>query len=791
MTRSGARPVILLLVILALALGLRLYRLDAQSLWNDEGTSVALAQRDLATITRNAANDIHPPLYYYLLHFWVGAAGISEFAVRALSAALGTLVVAATYALTRKLASAKAALLAALIAAVSPFQVYYSQEARMYILAALVGLLLMLAAHDRLTAWTSGVRRFPTWRDGLLVLAGVATLYTHYYGATLLLAVNLGFGAWWALQGRSLERRLSILARWGVLQGVTLAAFAPWLRLVWRTVLGWPSVSAPFTLTELALNLMAVLPLGITVEMTSAAHLVGLGLWVLAGIGAIAVWSRPGRQGRWSAALMVAYLLVPLGLMYVASLRRPMYNPKFILLSTPALHVLQAAGLAALARSRPHAAAWRRILGPALALVLAGGVLTASGCVLQRLYYDPRFARDNYRDAIRYIEAAAGPRGAILINAPSQIETIDYYYDGPLPMIPLAIQRPLQREAAVAELSALVAEHDQLFGIFWATADSDPAGYIESWLAEHTFKTSDRWFGNIRLVVYAVPTEPVPAMAHATDALLGDNIRLAGYTLLTPEPLSGEILQLSLYWETQAPLAKRYTVFAQLLDARQRIVGQRDSEPAGGRRPTDGWQPGETIVDNHGILIRPGAIPGPHTLIVGLYDPATGARLPITDGPYAGGDALILAEVMVAPPLHLPTPEELDMSATHSHAWGSLEIVGHSLARLGLAHQPDAPIRPGDVLEMTLFWLKADAVAPLTAGATAVLLDRSGAVAWQAPIEAIQARYPWEAWRIGEIVRDVHHLTLPADLAPGRYRLALQGDDGRTFALQGLRVVER
>ena len=57
-----------LLGIMLLALALRLYRLDAQSLWNDEGTSVALAQRDLATITRNAADDIHPPLYYYLLH---------------------------------------------------------------------------------------------------------------------------------------------------------------------------------------------------------------------------------------------------------------------------------------------------------------------------------------------------------------------------------------------------------------------------------------------------------------------------------------------------------------------------------------------------------------------------------------------------------------------------------------------------------------------------------------------------------------------------------------------------
>ncbi|HHX43660.1 MAG TPA: hypothetical protein GX714_06700, partial [Chloroflexi bacterium] len=49
------------IVILLAALALRLYHLDAQSLWNDEGTSVALAQRDLATIARHASYDIHPP----------------------------------------------------------------------------------------------------------------------------------------------------------------------------------------------------------------------------------------------------------------------------------------------------------------------------------------------------------------------------------------------------------------------------------------------------------------------------------------------------------------------------------------------------------------------------------------------------------------------------------------------------------------------------------------------------------------------------------------------------------
>ncbi len=785
---------LLLLAILALALGLRLYGLDAQSFWNDEGTSVALAGRDLATITANASHDIHPPLYYFLLHYWVGVAGTSEFAARALSAAIGTLAVGATYALARRLLSVRAALPAALLAALSPFQVYYSQEARMYILATLMGLLLALAAHDLLAAWAAGERRLISWRAGLLLLAGAATLYTHYYGATLLLAVNLGFVAWWLAQGRRLTSPLGSVWRWAALQALILAAFLPWLRLAWHTLATWPSVSAPFSLGELALNLMAVLPLGITVEMNTLTHLVGLGLWALAALGAIGFWrGADAPRGHWRTLLLAAYLLVPLGFMYLASLQRPMYNPKFLLLATPALHVLQAGGLAAIGGQYAAVAPpRRRIIGAALATLLLGGAIAASGYALQRLYCDPRYARDDYRGAVRYIAAAAGPEAAILINAPSQIETVDYYYDGPLPMIPLAIQRPLQREVADAELSEIAARYDQLFCIFWATADSDPEGHIESWLAEHAFKTMDRWYGNIRLAVYAVPDEPAPPMAHATDALLGDAqegvaVRLAGYTLLTPEPRSGEILQLALYWEAEEKLSQRYTVFAQLLDPRQRIVGQHDSEPAGGRRPTDGWEPGEAILDNHGILIRPGTIPGPHTLVVGLYDAATGQRLPVQ----GGGDAITLAEVTVQPPLRLPTADELDMASAHSYDWGSLAVAGHSLYRVGMAHQPDAPIHPGDALELVLFWRKAAAEAPLDGAPTLLLTQRSGVVVWQAALDAIQARYPWASWRVGEIARDVNHLVLPADLAPGRYRLLLEGADGKRFPLQELRVAAR
>src|SRR5512136_2567416 len=82
-----------LAAILILAAAARFFQLDAQSFWNDEGTSARVAERSLPLITAAAIGDIHPPLYYYALHFWRGIFGESEFALRSLSAVFGITLV--------------------------------------------------------------------------------------------------------------------------------------------------------------------------------------------------------------------------------------------------------------------------------------------------------------------------------------------------------------------------------------------------------------------------------------------------------------------------------------------------------------------------------------------------------------------------------------------------------------------------------------------------------------------------------------------------------------------------
>ena len=78
-----------LVLVLFAAFALRLLNLTYQPLWFDEGWSVWFATSDLATMAARTAVDIHPPLYYALLHFWISLSGTGEFALRMFSVLAG------------------------------------------------------------------------------------------------------------------------------------------------------------------------------------------------------------------------------------------------------------------------------------------------------------------------------------------------------------------------------------------------------------------------------------------------------------------------------------------------------------------------------------------------------------------------------------------------------------------------------------------------------------------------------------------------------------------------------
>ncbi|MFQ5885884.1 MAG: hypothetical protein ACE5II_01475, partial [Anaerolineae bacterium] len=159
----------------------------------------------------------------------------------------------------------------------------------------------------------------------------------------------------------------------------------------------------------------------------------------------------------------------------------------------------------------------------------------------------------------------------------------------------------------------------------------------------------DGWYGAARLVIYAISSGREKPVERGLGARLGDGIHLLGYSLVDQKAKPGEIIRLTLQWKASEEIETGYKVFVHLLDGEGRIVAQRDSEPVGGSRPTSGWGIGEEIGDNYGIILPEELPSGEYQLVVGMYDPTSGERLPIygRDGERLPGDRALLGAVEV------------------------------------------------------------------------------------------------------------------------------------------------
>jgi 4-amino-4-deoxy-L-arabinose transferase-like glycosyltransferase len=122
----------------------------------------------------------------------------------------------------------------------------------------------------------------------------------------------------------------------------------------------------------------------------------------------------------------------------------------------------------------------------------------------------------------------------------------------------------------------------------------------------------------------------LPPSAQAVGIAFGDSIRLEGFELgRAPGDRS---LDLTLYWRALGPTPTDYTVFTHLVGDAPRPVAQGDGPPAHGMFPTGRWAPGDLVRDRHAIELPPGLPSRRYWLLVGLYRPVDGARLPPAAG---------------------------------------------------------------------------------------------------------------------------------------------------------------
>lgn len=169
-----------LAAIVALGAILRLATIASQSYWADEATTVHEMHLSLGSLWHaTRVNESSPPLYFVIAWAWAKLFSTGEVGLRSLSALLGIALIPIGYLCGRELVSRAAGVVTAALLAVNPFMIWYSQEARPYMMfAALCGLSLWFFARARRTAATSDI----AWWCVCSVLA----LLTHFFAGFLI-----------------------------------------------------------------------------------------------------------------------------------------------------------------------------------------------------------------------------------------------------------------------------------------------------------------------------------------------------------------------------------------------------------------------------------------------------------------------------------------------------------------------------------------------------------------------------------------------------------------------------
>ncbi len=216
---STTRVLIGVGVVLAMMMGLVLRFWTRSDLWLDEALTVNIARLPVHDIPSYLKRDGAPPLYYVLLHYWIGTFGTSDVAVRSLAGFFGIATIPLAWLAGHRLGGRTAAWAAMLLVASSPFAVRYDTEARMYSLVALLTLLGFLALDRALRAPRAA---------NLVAVAAISglLLYTHYWSIYLLATTMLWllFQAW---RGRPEWRRGARSAMVAAVLGCL--TFLPWV----------------------------------------------------------------------------------------------------------------------------------------------------------------------------------------------------------------------------------------------------------------------------------------------------------------------------------------------------------------------------------------------------------------------------------------------------------------------------------------------------------------------------------------------------------------------------------
>lgn len=495
---------VLLVLILALSLGLRLYSLASESLWFDEAYSVWVARHGVSWQLGQSLQRIFPPLYYVLLHFWL-AFGDSEFVVRLLSVLIGLGSIIGMYFLVKRLFDVRTGLIGAFLLGVSPLHIWYSQEARMYILVAALGI---ASAFFMLLALREGKR----WQWLAYVLSTALAMNAHYFAVFLVPFQNLYvlYLLWPVFDGvpGRIPARPGVWKHWllsqvsiGVFSIVGLAGiFSTETTYWWGLLDTWHG--AP-TWRD-CVSMLFSFSLGTTVQ-GRLLYVGGLALF-----GFCAAWSwvalptssalmdDSARSGGARASLhrtlslddglvfALLYLLVPLGTVFVFSQFESFWVLRYLFPFLPAWCIIVARGIA-------------RMPGRVLRPVMLAAILLASAWPIANAY---RYSqKEDWRGVVAYISAQERPRDVIVLVDEDIWIPFEHYYRGSTRCV--GVSRTITDTSLLAaRVGMLVPSYSRVWLVLSHTDNWALQEYLKS--SRYTQMQSERQFTQVQVDLFDI-----------------------------------------------------------------------------------------------------------------------------------------------------------------------------------------------------------------------------------------------------------------------------------------------
>lgn len=469
--------IITLITILALIFRLILAN---QSLWLDEGASWVLSSLSPQTLLSASAGDFHPPFYYLLLHYWLPIAGNHEWLMRLPGILIGTATIPALYSLLTQLQVKKnkskftLAHLAALLLAINPLHVYYSQELRMYVLSALLSVL----TWQFFLSWLKKPQKKNTF---LFILTTLINLF-NFYGTFFNLAAQ-----WICLLFNRRQRLKSFFTN----NLFLLLGFLPWLPTFWKQLQnggyikdnlpGWAALSGDFSLksfllfpTKFTLGRISLSPQNIYYAVI---FLIVLYLILLFFLALKTKSSKP----------FFYWLFIPLLLAAVLSFKTPMMGYWRYIFLLPAFCTLIAFGLASLPKKARH----------------FNIVFIITVFLVSNLYFwtNSRFHREDWRSASELVKQS---ESLVILNFPDAFAPFKFY----LPDQPyFATQKTLGHFHDLNEsLPAVISDYHRILVFDYLSDLTDPQRQTLLWLDQAGLELVDTHSFNQLGFVYEYQT---------------------------------------------------------------------------------------------------------------------------------------------------------------------------------------------------------------------------------------------------------------------------------------------